>query len=74
MIPQIPKMCDHILVTLMKMQPYYSQCDLIRRHLPICLSLGSASRPLLGAKHNAAAGYVGGCLTVHNPLFSVHKL
>ena len=28
----------------------------------------------VGSKNNAAVGYVKGCLTVHNPLFSVHKL
>ena len=33
MIPQTPKMCDDIIVTVMNIQPYYSQCDLI--HLPI---------------------------------------
>ena len=69
MIPQIPKMCDDIIVTLMNIQPYYSQCDPI--HLPITRAYPPRGG---GAKKNAAVGYVGGCLTVHNPLFSVNKL
>ena len=70
MIPQIPKTCDRILVTLMNIQPYYSQCDPIR--LPITRAYPPPGGE--GAKNNAATGYVGGCLTVHNPLFSVYKL
>ena len=41
--PQNPKICDPILVTLLKMRPHYSQsiqswkCDLIQRHIPISL-------------------------------------
>ena len=70
MIPQIPKMCDDIIVTLMNIQPYYSQCD-----LTICILLGRTSGGGGGkAKNNASVDYVGGCLTVHNPLFSVYKL
>ena len=70
MIPQIPKMCDDILVTLMKMQPYYSQFDLI--HLPITWAYrrGGGGE----AKNSASVDYVRGCLTVHNPLFSVNRL
>ena len=68
MIPQTPKMCDDIIVTVMNIQPYYSQCDLI--HLPIT----RAYLPGGKAKNNASVDYVGGCLTVHNPLFSVNKL
>ena len=69
MIPQIPKMCDDIIVTLMNIQPYYSQCDLI--HLPITRAYLRGGGE---AKNNASVDYVGGCLTVHNPLFSVNKL
>ena len=76
MIPQIPKMCDDILVTLMKMQPYYSQCDLI--HLPITWAYrrggGGGGGGGGEAKNNASVDYVRGCLTVHNPLFSVNRL
>ena len=55
--PKIPKICDLILVTLLKMQPHYSQSRRenatpssqerikIQRHIPISLSLGSAPPP-----------------------------
>ena len=72
MIPQIPKMCDDILVTLMNIQPYYSQCDLI--HLPITRAYLRGGGGGGKAKKNASVDYVGGCLTVHNLLFSVNKL
>ena len=41
LVPQIPKMCDPILATLMKMQPHYcqsgrdSKCDRIQRHISL---------------------------------------
>ena len=45
--PKIPKICDPILVTLLKMQPHYSQsscekCNPIQQHIPISLLLGIA--------------------------------
>ena len=45
--PKILKMCDPILVTLIKIQPHNSpliqcrKCDPIQRHMPISLLLGS---------------------------------
>ena len=39
--PKTQKMCDPFLVTLLKMQPHYSQsslkCNPIQRHIPISL-------------------------------------
>ena len=49
--PKIPKMCDPILVTLLKMRPHYNQSSRenaagsIQRHIPISLLLKEV-RPL----------------------------
>ena len=72
MIPQIPKTCDRILVTLMNIN---FNPIIVNATPSVCLLLGrTPPGGGEGAKNNAAAGYVGGCLTVHNPLFSVYKL
>ena len=46
LIPEIPKMCQSILVILLKCNPIIVnpvvKCDPIQRHIPIKLLLGSA--------------------------------